>query len=78
MAITRPAPIGRAELHGQPADTAGARVHDHALAMRQLGRGAKEMPRGEALDEQGERRLVVEPAGSAEGPAMRGATAYCA
>ena len=60
MAITRPAPIGLAELHRQAAHPAGGRVHHHRLARSDAGRGAVEVPGGEALDQQREGRLVGE------------------
>ena len=68
VAITRPAPIGLAELHRQRPDAAGAGDHEHRLAAagRDPRAGPVEVPGGQALDQQRERRAVVEAVGDRE------------
>ena len=66
VAITRPAPSGLPELHGERADAARRGVHDDALARPDARGGAVQVPRGEALEQQRERRRVADAVGDRE------------
>jgi hypothetical protein len=55
-----------AELHGERADAAGRGVDDDALARLEVRRRAVQVPRGESLEQQRDRRAVADAVGDGE------------
>ena len=66
-AITRPAPIGRPSWTASDPTPPAAATIDHRLAGPTRARRAVQVPGGQALDEQRQRRAVVDAVGDREG-----------